>query len=69
MIPIVVGNDAAHTPSRFNVDSLIPLATIMGGAHYHHINHTVTCQRCARVKTTYSYENTSKQAVRPGSKN
>lgn len=32
-IPIVVGSDAAHTPSRFKVFSLIPDATIRGGAH------------------------------------
>ncbi len=32
-IPIVVGREAAHTPSRFSVFSLIPVATIKGGAH------------------------------------
>jgi len=33
VIPIVVGRDAAHTPSLFKVDSGTPLATINGGAH------------------------------------
>ena len=33
MIPIVVGNDAAQTPSFFNVFSSIPWAVTNGGAH------------------------------------
>ena len=32
--PMVVGSDAAHTPSFFNVFSSIPDATTSGGAHY-----------------------------------
>ena len=35
-MPIVVGSDAAHTPSRLSVDSSIPDATISGGAHSKH---------------------------------
>ena len=34
MTDIVVGNEAAQTPSRFSVLSSIPLATSKGGAHY-----------------------------------
>ena len=34
IIPMVVGKDAAHTPSRFNVLSSIFSATTRGGAHY-----------------------------------
>lgn len=37
MMPIVVGRDAAQTPSRFNVFSSIPEATTRGGAHYHKV--------------------------------
>lgn len=33
MMPIVVGRDAAHTPSRFSVRSSMPEATTSGGAH------------------------------------
>jgi hypothetical protein len=32
-IPIVVGRDAAQTPSRLSVFSLTPVATINGGIH------------------------------------
>ena len=35
-IPMVVGSDAAHTPSRFNVFSSIPDATTSGGTHAKH---------------------------------
>mmetsp|Transcript_13556 Transcript_13556/g.50754 ORF Transcript_13556/g.50754 Transcript_13556/m.50754 type:complete len:204 (+) Transcript_13556:190-801(+) len=35
-MPIVVGSDAAHTPSRFSVFSSIPLATTSGGTHAKH---------------------------------
>ena len=35
-IPIVVGSDAAHTPSRRSVFSSIPDATIKGGLHAKH---------------------------------
>jgi hypothetical protein len=40
---MVVGREAAQTPSLFNVFSLIPLATINGGAHY--IYHMRICVR------------------------
>ena len=33
MMPMVVGSDAAHTPSRFNVRSSMPDATTKGGTH------------------------------------
>ena len=33
-IPIVVGNEAAQTPSRFNVFSSMFSATTNGGAHF-----------------------------------
>lgn len=33
MTAIVVGSDAAHTPSRFKLFSSIPEATTRGGAH------------------------------------
>ena len=33
VIPMVVGKDAAQTPSRFNVFSSVPSATTSGGAH------------------------------------
>ena len=36
MIPIVVGNDAAQTPSFFKVFSSIPWAVTNGGAHAKH---------------------------------
>eukprot|EP00966_Prymnesium_polylepis_P283227 6544288-Prymnesium_polylepis.2 len=32
-MPMVVGSDAAQTPSRFKVFSSIPDATMSGGAH------------------------------------
>lgn len=35
-IPIVVGSDAAHTPSRLSVFSSMPDATMSGGAHSKH---------------------------------
>ena len=35
-MPIVVGRDAAHTPSRLSVRSSIPEATTSGGAHSKH---------------------------------
>ena len=36
VIPIVVGREAAHTPSLLRVFSSIPVATISGGAHCEH---------------------------------
>jgi hypothetical protein len=33
---MVVGSDAAHTPSRFSVFSSIPDATTSGGTHAKH---------------------------------
>ena len=56
---IVVGKEAAQTPSRFNDFSSIPLATKRGGAHYCRYN----------VKKYYvpvTSTQTSKQAVLPG---
>lgn len=34
--PMVVGSDAAHTPSRFSVLSSMPEATTSGGTHAKH---------------------------------
>ena len=35
-MPMVVGSDAAHTPSRLRVFSSIPEATTSGGTHAKH---------------------------------
>ena len=36
MMPMVVGREAAHTPSRLRVRSSIPDATTSGGTHSKH---------------------------------
>lgn len=46
--PIVVGREAAHTPSLFNVFSSISDATIKGGAHLQH----------KKIETEWNYQNT-----------
>jgi hypothetical protein len=68
--PIVVGREAAHTPSRFNVLSSIPLATISGGAHWKHADSPGTmnwmCPETAFSETPLSIQDmlNSRQAYK-----
>jgi hypothetical protein len=50
-IPIVVGNEAAQTPSRFNVFSSIFSATTNGGAHFGKEKHDTILTQSIKKET------------------